>query len=351
MRKYNPTIVLPTIFGLLFLSVLVAMAHEKTSKAVLQESRYDFGTVMEGATVRHTIPLRNAGGADLVIKNMSLSLPSLTARLKKVIPPGEEAQITLELDTAGLKGDVQGDVLLDTNDPHAPRLRIRITGRVRGLIEVRPRPTIFLSAFRWEVEEKERGVTIVNLDDRPLEVLGIQAESDRFRPHLRTMEEGQRYQLSVKLRPEAPSGKAQGRITVSTNKGDIGILVFTFLKDRVYVTPPQIDFGRISLAQLAKNPDLVDFLAQTVFINKHAGRDFRIQVQSSLPSIAIEKTPPQGPAAVVNIPRHGPTAIIELRVVPLNERLKPGEFQGTIRVLTNDRDFPELVIPVRGEVR
>ena len=31
-------------------------------------------------------------------------------------------------------------------------------------------------------------------------------------------------------------------------------------------------------------------------------------------------------------------------------RLQPGKFQGTIRIFTNDEEFPELLIPVRVDV-
>jgi len=37
-------------------------------------------------------------------------------------------------------------------------------------------------------------------------------------------------------------------------------------------------------------------------------------------------------------------------VVPIKERLERGKFQGTIRIFTNDAEFPELLIPVRVEL-
>src|SRR5713226_6304741 len=67
-------------------------------------------------------------------------------------------------------------------------------------------------------------------------------------------------------------------------------------------------------------------------------------------SSVLKTPPPEGPGAVVNIPRQGPTGIFELRVVPIKERLERGKFQGTIRIFTNDAEFPELLIPVRIEV-
>jgi len=32
------------------------------------------------------------------------------------------------------------------------------------------------------------------------------------------------------------------------------------------------------------------------------------------------------------------------------DRLKPGKIDGSVRILTDDSDFPEITLPVRGEV-
>jgi|SRR5437870_11533193 len=327
----------------------VALTQEPAPRAVLQETLYDFETVKQGTRVQHTIPLRNAGNADLIVERMSLSLPAVTVRVPRAIPPGREANLILEVNTAEVSGEVQGDVILHTNDPLAAHLRLHIKGRVRRLVEVLPR-ALFLSAFRWEVAEKQGALTLANHDESPLEILGVRSEGDRFTTRLASIEAGQRYRLAVNLLPSAPAGREQGRIIVDTNKGEVAIMVFTFIKEKVYANPPEVDLGRLSLEQLEKQPSLLDFRSETVFIYKHHGQDFRIRVESSLPFIGVEKTPPEGPGAVVNIPRQGPTGIFELRVIPIKDRLQPGKFQGTIRVFTNDEEFPELLIPVRVEV-
>jgi len=334
----------------LFLFVPLSFAQERAPKAALESAVYDFGTVKKGAKLSQTISLRNTGDAPLIIERMTFPLPALTARVKHVVGPGEEASLALQVDTAALSGGVEGDIVVHSNDPQAPRLSLRVQGRVRSPVEVLPRPAIFLSAFRWEAETKKSVVTVVNRDESPLEILGNRTDGDRVTMELTVVESGQRYQLAVKLLPSAPAGPAGERITLSTNKGEIDIPVFTFLKEKVFANPPDVDLGRLSLEQLEKQPSLLDFRSETVFIYKYHGQDFRIRVESSLPFIGVEKTPGEGPGAVVNIPRQGPTGIFELRVVPIKERLERGKFQGTIRIFTNDAEFPELLIPVRVEL-
>ena len=331
--------------------VSVSLAQEKTPSAVLESAVYDFGTVKKGAKLSHTISVRNKGDAPLIIEGMRFSVPMLRVGVNRVVAPEEEANIVLELDTAELSGQVLDDIVLQTNDPHASKLSIRLQGRVQSPVEVLPRPAIYLSAFRWETGTKTGAVTVANNEESPLEILGNRAEGDRFSVALTPIEEGRRYQLTVKLVPAAPAGHASGNITLNTNKGNIQIPVFTFLKDTVYVNPPDVELGVIDLELLKQEPRHLDFRSQSVFIYKHRGQDFQIRVDSSLPFIAIEKTPPEGPGAFVDIPRQGPTGIFELKVFPIKEQLKPGKFQGTIRVSTNDGEFRELLIPVRVEVR
>jgi hypothetical protein len=336
---------------LLLLLAAPTLAEEQVPRAHLEETLYDFGTVKTGAKVQYTIPLRNLGDENLVIQDMRFSIPALTVRTPRVIPPGGDAVLTLELDTSGFRGDVQARVVLRTNDPHAPTLELQVRGRVESAVELLPRPAIFLSAFRWEVEERESAITIVNRDERPLEILGLRSEGGQFTARLKPVEEGRRYELVVKLRGSGPSGMGLGRITLSTNQGEtIAIPVFTLLRDQVYVNPPELDLGQISLEQIEKHPDSLKFKTETLYVYKYRGEDFRIQVDAVPSFVAVEKSPADGPGAVVNIPQQGRTAIFEIKVAPIREQLRLGTLEGTIRIRTNDPEFSEILVPIRCEL-
>jgi hypothetical protein len=340
-----------SILALWLLSGVVAAAQEPAPRAILLETSYDFGTVMPGTTVRHSFTLRNAGNVDLLIEGMQFSLPGLTIQGAGVIAPGTDGTVSLELTTEALRGDVQGDVILRTNDSQSGPLRLHLHGIVRSLVEVTP-GAVLLRAFRWEAETIPGVVTIANQGEGPLVILGSRTDSEgeRFTARVSAIEAGQRYQLTVNLNASSPAGRAQGRVIVQTNKGEIAVPVLTFLKERVYVSPPDIDLGRISLEQLAREPNLLNFRTQAVFVYKYRGQNFQITPESSLPFLALEKTPPVGTGALVDIPQQGPTAVFEVRVAPMRDQLKPGKFEGVIRVTTNDPEFPELTIPVRGEI-
>jgi len=227
-----------------------------------------------------------------------------------------------------------------------------VRGRVESLVDLLPRPAIFVSAFRWEVEEKESAIAMVNRAERPLEIVTMRQEGEGFTARLKLVESGRRYELAVKLHGSGPSGMGLGRITVGTNQGEtIAIPVFTLLRDKIYASPLEVDLGQISQQQVERQPDFLRLRTDTLYVYKHRGEGFQIQVDSASSFVTIEKTPPEGPAAMVNIPRQGPTAVFELRIVLSPETRKPGKLEGTIRIRTNDPEVPEIRVPVRGELK
>jgi hypothetical protein len=325
------------------------LAETPVPRAHLAETHVDFGTVKTGAMLQHTILLRNLGSADLVIQDMRFSVPALTIRGPRVIPPGAEAALLLELDTAGLRDEVRAHVVLATNDPHAARLELQVQGRVESLVDLLPRPAIFVSAFRWEVEDKESAIALANRGESPLEILSMRLDGDRFTARLKAIEPGRRYELAVKLRESGPAGMGLGRITVHTNQGEtIAIPVFTLLRDKIYVNPTEVDLGRITRGQIERHPESARDRTETLYVYKYRGEGFRIQIDSGPAFITIDKIPSEGPAAMVNIPRQGPTAVFELRVAPIPAKLQSGPLEGTIRISTNDPEVPEIRVPVHG---
>ena len=86
------------ILFLFAVSPLRSSADEGVPKAVLQETVYNFGAVMKGERVTHVFTVRNNGTKDLVFEKAALTEQGMTIKLQKVIPPGGEGRVTLELE-------------------------------------------------------------------------------------------------------------------------------------------------------------------------------------------------------------------------------------------------------------
>jgi hypothetical protein len=208
-----------------------------------------------------------------------------------------------------------------------------------------------ISAYRSDAGNLEKAVTVVNRDSLPLEILEVVGPRDRVDLQVKTVEDGNRYQLVARLRPEADTGRSEDRIRIRTNKGDVSIILLTYLKTRVYFAPEEVDFRLIDLADLRARPAIEEYLPVTFHIYRRGSDPFTIDLESSLPFLTVTQEPTEGPGMVLDIPQEGPTTIFDVTVKPVVEDLQPGSFEGVIRIKTNDPEFPQLTVPVRGEVK
>ena len=118
----------------------------------------------------------------------------------------------------------------------------------------------------------------------------------------------------------------------------LGLVVNSYLRERVYTFPEAVDLGTLQWADVERSPDLLDRTAQTLMVYQVGGHDLAASFGSDIPGLAIAAA--RGPRgdrwqAVLKLDR---AAVV------------PGVIRGALRIDTNDPDFPRLVIPVRGEI-
>jgi hypothetical protein len=257
---------------ILFVPYQVALGGIEDDSLDVPERTHTFGTVKQGETITRTFVIRNTGSAPLKIARMELSERGITARIKPMIPPGEEGQITVRWDTGRLKGDVSGEVVLHPEDPAQPPVVLLLEGVVKPALEVLPSRAVFLSVFKGE--SKEQTVTIINNEVRPFAITRLEPRGQHFFADLRAVDPGKVYQLVVRVAPETPPGRYSEALDVHTNQAErspIKIAVNVLVKTELYVFPDTVDFGTVNLADLARTPSLIESTTQTVLVKKRQG--------------------------------------------------------------------------------
>jgi len=98
----------------------------------VEEPVYDFGTVVEGATVEHTFEIENTGDEDLVIEDVRVSCGCTATELPTdTLIPSRVVRLSTALSTAGYGGlDISKRIYLTTNDPDHPEVTLTLRGRV-----------------------------------------------------------------------------------------------------------------------------------------------------------------------------------------------------------------------------
>jgi Protein of unknown function (DUF1573) len=323
---------------LVFILALTGLAAARAPQAVLSAAAHDFGTVKQGEMLSHVLTLRNGGDNPLRIQGVDLTLPGLRAVFPKEVPPGGEAKIRIEWNTAYVNGVMEGEAHIRTNDPGHARISFAFRAVVTPPIEILPLSAAFFSVF--EGETSEQTLRIINHEDVPLAIERLDVQGHHFVARVETITPGRVFQLHLNI----PAGVAPGRymeaVSLQTDQSQpIRVPVNVLVKRELHVDPEVIDFGTIPLQRLDRTPGVLDLLTQVVTVRRRQG-EFEIRsIESDLRGLEITKTP----AASSNVFQ------VEIRLV--RNRLQQGPLEGTVLLHTNDAKSAPLVIRVRGEVQ
>jgi hypothetical protein len=105
------------MLSMMFLFTL-ALGAQETPKLVMEAQDHHFGSVKAGTPLTYSFKIKNTGKANLEIKSVTPGCGCTTSDYDKVIEPGKEGKITLEIKhTEGYKGEVQKNATVTTNDP------------------------------------------------------------------------------------------------------------------------------------------------------------------------------------------------------------------------------------------
>jgi len=307
---------------------------------VFPEASYDFGTVKQGTRVAHTFTVKNNTATPLTIQSVELSLPEMNARFRPVAAPGGEGRITLEWDTSHVTGEMEGEAVVHFGDSSERPATLVLKAVVRPPLEILPFPAVFLSAFRGQ--DNECRLKIVNNEAEPTAISLSPPTSKHFIASLTTVQPGKAYELVVKIPPTTAPGRYDEELSLSTDNpklAGITIPVHLFFKPDLYVNPEAVDFGPVSAEEFRNNPAARDLLTQTFLVKKREGEFEITKIASNLEVLDIRKDPP-----------HGSSSTYRVDVALSPQKLKAGKLEGSVEIVTDDKDFPMIRVPVSGRV-
>jgi hypothetical protein len=255
------------------------------------------------------------------------------------VAPGAEGVIHFKLDTSKLGGVFQGQVVVFLDDPALPEADLTFKGQVIPSIELAPIPAFFVSALRGQT--RQSSIEIVNHEAEPLGIERIEHPTERFTTELATIDRGQRYRLTLTLRPDGPGGRSTDAIVIRTTSKSVPVLEVpanTYLHERVYTFPDEVDLGALPIVDVQRNPALLQMTAQTLMVYQEGGSDFRVKLKTDLPALDLKWE--RGPKR----DRYQITATL------IQDKVEIGTIKGSIFIETNDRQFPNLTIPVSGSI-
>jgi hypothetical protein len=112
----------------LWLSLALAGSASAGPQIGVEPESFDFGEARQQSTLHKEFRLVNLGDADLEIGRVSTSCGCTATQLaERVIPPGSSEVLRVSVDTRSDRGRIQRTVIVSSNDPERPRLRIQLS--------------------------------------------------------------------------------------------------------------------------------------------------------------------------------------------------------------------------------
>jgi hypothetical protein len=221
--------------GFAFLSVSAVKGQEmKSSKdeSVIQvnpaskarikfeNDMWNFGSMPKGVVVMHAFKFKNVGQDTLVIVRVRPTCGCTTAQSSERVAPGDQAAILTTFNSEKFNGRVNKQILIDTNDPVSPYLKVSFTATINNPLQsIQPDPT---EADFGYIKKGQRGlvkINLVNNDTTAMNLVIVEASPDSlFRtsllssnlaPHMTT-------DLAVELEPQTKLGEFRQSITLES---------------------------------------------------------------------------------------------------------------------------------------
>ena len=323
------------ITGLLLFSLFLSSVSAQQDKLIVPETSHNFGVVKQGDVISYTFVIRNTDVVPLNIERFELSQLGMTARATPMIAAGAEGKITLKWDTRNVTGKVTGKGILYFDDPVQKPVVLVLSGAVKPPIEFVPARIVYLSTFKGE--SAAQTVTIINNDEsRPLEILRIERRGEHFVAELHTPRSGDVHNIVLTIPSDTAPGRYLEALEIHTDdptRSPLMIGVNILVKENLYTFPQNLEFSTMHGSQVTGQ------VTQSLLVKKREGQFEINRVTSTIPFLAIERGP------------DGKSGTFRIDVSIDSTQLKPGTTSGVLRIETDDSEFPEVVVPVRVELR
>lgn len=294
----------------------------------------EMATVVLGQPFEQVYSVPNRTRDTLLVRLVSPSAGEVT-HVDSVIPPDSVGRVIVRMKAGPPLGVLSTGIRVEFAGSRPPE-RYRLLRRVVAPVEIEPQEQIYFFTAKGEAAQRE--LTIVNHLERPLDIRGATSTHPAFRPTVKPIEPGRRYQLLITLDTTTGVGRYEGIVRVATNLPEYASLevqAHAFIKGVVSTSIDTLDYARLDAHSL----DREAIAERTVLVRKYRGTDFRVlHATTDVPFLAVTIEPQN----------EGETYLVHVRIA--QAKAPKGRFSGMLRIATNDSTARELSLPIHGEI-
>jgi len=187
---------------------------------MFRELTKDFGSVPRGPRLEHPFRLTNNTRSHVHISGVRTSCGCTTAyAVQTDLAPGQETAILAYMDTNRFSGVRNVTIYVTIDQPHHEEVRLWVQANSRDDVSVTPESLAYGQIKRGSAPAAN--VTVTFLGDGQLQVTAVQCDSNYVQATLQQISRNEiqvAYQLTARLRPDAPVGKWYSDIWLKTHQ-------------------------------------------------------------------------------------------------------------------------------------
>jgi hypothetical protein len=212
--------------------------------AKIAETTFDFGSVFQGAAVKHTFRLENGGPGVLTIGAVQTSCGCTVAQpSKREVAPGESSELIATFDTSADKGPAQRVITVNTNDPKHKQIALTIKGDVKVKVDANPSPVVF-DKVKHGIEVSRQVLVTDMIGDKNFRIISIANSNPNLKVTQQARADGKPgAALTLTLLKSAPAAPLSDTVKVVTSTAPVNIPVYGNVIGDLNVMPAQVSFG------------------------------------------------------------------------------------------------------------
>jgi hypothetical protein len=183
------------------------------------------------------------------------------AEFDKVIPPGQEGNITLVIEGNKVHGSFSKSATVRSNDPDRPVTTITLAGNEIPFVNVTPGERVYLQGSYDEAVSKTLTLSS-NEEELDFEIQGLESNlDDKITYAYGRGEHSGEWVVTLNKNPKLPTLSTYGTLTIHTNSKqapDKTIQVQVVTKGTITVQPSMINFGRVRFGADGQDGDVLN---------------------------------------------------------------------------------------------
>jgi len=299
--------------------------------ALFEEFSKDFGSVPRGPTLSHPFRVVNntRGPVNIASVRVSCGCVSATA-LKNILQPGESTHILARMDTTRFTGLKSVTIYVQFNQPAVEEVRLWVQANGRNDFTVTPDTLSFGQLKRGG--SPAVSVLIAFFGNNETQITEVKSESNYIHAkvqEVRRQEAEVTYQLTARVRGDAPVGKWYTDVWLKTNNTgmpQIRVPLTVEVESALSINPETIALGPIKTQTESERRVIVRGI-KPFKITKVLGTDDQLAVRD-------------------NTPQAKPIHVLTVKL----KAGQPGDLNRTLRILTDLADDNQVDFHINAQI-